>query len=68
MDINALKLFIKHGLKIEQLLTPLNEALSAAKMQHEIRKVQEKSVIDEDTKIIQQMASIKLRDFERYAH
>ncbi|CAB4410523.1 unnamed protein product [Rhizophagus irregularis] len=66
MDINALEIFVKYGLKMEELLVPLHEALSAAKMRNKMREVQEKSAIDEDFKIIQQMATIKLRAFESY--
>ncbi|EXX58663.1 hypothetical protein RirG_195880 [Rhizophagus irregularis DAOM 197198w] len=66
MDINALELFVKHGLGMEKLLTPLYDAISEAKDQNEKRKDQEINTISEDIKIIQKMASIKLRDFERY--
>ncbi|GES77132.1 hypothetical protein GLOIN_2v1781568 [Rhizophagus clarus] len=66
MDINALELFVTHGLKMEEILAPLHEALSAAKMRNGMRKVQTKSAVDEDIKIVQQMASIKLRAFESY--
>ncbi|CAB4389102.1 unnamed protein product [Rhizophagus irregularis] len=64
MDIKALKLLVKHGLNMGELLVPLHEALSVAKMQNEMRKIQRKSAIDEDISIIQQMTSIKLRSFE----
>jgi hypothetical protein len=66
MDINALESLVKHGLIMEELLIPLHDAITAAKNKNKIRKDQEKSAIDEDIKITQQMASIKLRVFERY--
>ncbi|PKC68809.1 hypothetical protein RhiirA1_440393 [Rhizophagus irregularis] len=64
MDMKALELFVKHGLKMEELLIPLHEKISAAKMRNKLKMIQEKSAIDEDFKIIQQMASIKLCVFE----
>ncbi|CAB4446571.1 unnamed protein product [Rhizophagus irregularis] len=64
MDINALELFVKHGLGTEEFLTPLYDAITDAKKQNEEREVQEINTISEDIKIIQEMASIKLRDFE----
>ncbi|CAB4415712.1 unnamed protein product [Rhizophagus irregularis] len=48
MGINALELFVKHGLGMEESLTPLYDAISTVK----------------DIEIIQKMAIIKLRDFE----
>ncbi|CAB5377261.1 unnamed protein product [Rhizophagus irregularis] len=48
MDIYALELFIKHGLGMEESLTPLYDAISTVK----------------DIEIIQKMAIIKLHDFE----
>jgi hypothetical protein len=65
MDMKALKLFIKYGLKMENLLDPLQEAITAAKKRNDTRKNREYNVIVEDIEIIKQMASIKLRAFER---
>lgn len=65
MDMNALKLFIKYGLKMENLLDPLQEAITAAKKRNDTRKNREYDVIVEDIEIIKQMASTKLRAFER---
>ncbi|GES77129.1 hypothetical protein GLOIN_2v1781565 [Rhizophagus clarus] len=65
MDINALELFVKHGLNVDELLVPLHEALSTAKKRNEtMRKIEEKKVIDEDIKIIEQMKLIILCAFE----
>ncbi|CAB4374198.1 unnamed protein product [Rhizophagus irregularis] len=63
MDINALELFVIHGLKMEELLIPLHDALSAARMRIKMRTDQATS---EDIKIIQQVASRKLRAFESH--
>lgn len=65
MDMKALRLFIKYGLKMENLLDPLQEAITAAKKRNDTRKNREYDVIVEDIEIIKQMASIKLRAFER---
>ncbi|CAB4420461.1 unnamed protein product [Rhizophagus irregularis] len=66
MDMKALKLFIKYGLKMENLLDPLQEAITAAKKRNDTRKNREYDVIVEDIEIIKRIASIKLRAFESY--
>jgi hypothetical protein len=66
MDINALELLVKHGLNMEELLIPLHDAIAAAKIRNKMRKDQENSAVEEDFKIIEQIASMKLRVFERY--
>jgi hypothetical protein len=65
MTMNALELFVKHGLDMEEILIPLYNARTEAFNQKETRKSQEISAIAEDIKIIQKMVSIKLRAFER---
>ncbi|PKK63344.1 hypothetical protein RhiirC2_869789 [Rhizophagus irregularis] len=42
MDMKALELFVKHGLKMEELLIPLHEKISAAKMRNKLKMIQEK--------------------------
>jgi hypothetical protein len=65
MTMNALELFVKHGLEMEEILIPLYGARTEALNQKETRRNQEISNINEDIKIIQKMASMKLRAFER---
>ncbi|PKY25816.1 hypothetical protein RhiirB3_528172 [Rhizophagus irregularis] len=68
MDINALELFVKHGLEMDEFLTPLYDAITDVKGKNEKREAQEINTIAEDIKIIQNMASIKLLAFERYLY
>ncbi|GES75141.1 hypothetical protein GLOIN_2v1781568 [Rhizophagus clarus] len=60
MHIKALKIFIKYGIKKENLLNSLDEV----KKRNKQKKDQARKDIDEDIEIIKQMASIKLCDFE----
>jgi hypothetical protein len=62
MNLYALELFVVYGLRMEELLIPLHKEISDAEERYKTRKDQ---AINEDFKIIQQIALIKLHDFER---
>ncbi|GBB83177.1 hypothetical protein RclHR1_00010059 [Rhizophagus clarus] len=49
-----------------ELLNPLDKAMTVAKERKNMRRKQEYKIIDDDVKVIEQMASIKLRAFESY--
>ncbi|GBC07438.1 hypothetical protein RclHR1_07470003 [Rhizophagus clarus] len=62
MNMKSLEILVKHGLKMDELLNPLNTAIAAAKMQNDKKRDQERDETNKDIEIISNLAWRKLCD------
>ena len=66
MNMKSLEILIKQGLRADELLNPLRNAIAVATLRYEKKKDQERETIRRDTEIIQKIAWKRLGDCYRY--